>query len=161
YRTNAQSLGFETLFLRRGIPYRVVGSLKFYEREEIKDALALLSFIVNPRDEVNFRRVVNKPARGVGAVTVDKIVEAAGSCGGNLIEAGRNLELTQKARSGLNAFYKVIEDAKELLESGEALQEDGKALSGSEKTDNKKKKHKGLVPGTGLSDCVTKIVKDS
>jgi DNA helicase-2/ATP-dependent DNA helicase PcrA len=72
YRTNAQSLGFETEFLRRGIPYRVVGSLKFYEREEIKDALALLSILVNPRDEVAFRRVVNKPARGLGAVSVDR-----------------------------------------------------------------------------------------
>ncbi|MDR3173658.1 MAG: ATP-dependent helicase, partial [Treponema sp.] len=61
YRMNAQSMGFETEFLRRRIPYRVVGSLKFYEREEIKDALALLSFLVNPRDEVAFRRVVNKP----------------------------------------------------------------------------------------------------
>jgi len=98
YRTNAQSLGFETLFLRRGIPYRVVGSLKFYEREEIKDALALLSFLVNPRDEVNFRRVVNKPTRGVGPVTVDKIVEAAESCGGNLIEAGRSGTYAKSAR---------------------------------------------------------------
>ncbi|MDR1617767.1 MAG: ATP-dependent helicase, partial [Treponema sp.] len=78
YRTNAQSLGFETEFLRRGIPYRVVGSLKFYEREEIKDALALLSFLVNPRDEVAFRRVVNKPGRGVGPAAVARIIEAAG-----------------------------------------------------------------------------------
>jgi DNA helicase-2/ATP-dependent DNA helicase PcrA len=53
--------------LRRRIPYRVVGSLKFYEREEIKDALAALSFLVNPRDEISFRRVVNKPDRGVAA----------------------------------------------------------------------------------------------
>jgi DNA helicase-2/ATP-dependent DNA helicase PcrA len=77
YRTNAQSLGFETEFLRRGIPYHVVGSLKFYEREEIKDALALLSFLVNPRDEVAFRRVVNKPTRGVGLVTIERIVNEA------------------------------------------------------------------------------------
>jgi DNA helicase II / ATP-dependent DNA helicase PcrA len=192
YRTNAQSLGFETLFLRRGIPYRVVGSLKFYEREEIKDALALLSFLVNPRDEVNFRRVVNKPARGVGAVTVDKIVEAANSHGGNLIETGRGLELTQKARAGLNAFFKVIEDAKALLEDEKELPEGGKGGdeknlnnksfekndNNDQKTDKQKKgndeknqntkikntsakKYKGLIPGMGLSDCVTKIVKDS
>ncbi|GHU99088.1 DNA helicase [Spirochaetia bacterium] len=77
YRTNAQSLGFETELLRRRIPYRVVGSLKFYEREEIKDALALLSFLVNSRDEVAFRRVVNKPTRGVGAATIDRVVAAA------------------------------------------------------------------------------------
>jgi len=172
YRTNAQSLGFETLFLRRAIPYRVVGSLKFYEREEIKDALALLSFLVNPRDEVNFRRVVNKPARGVGAVTIDKIVEAANSCGGNLIKAGLDLELAQKARAGLNAFYKVIEDAKELLENEKTDgEEDVNKKNLDEKDGNEKKpekqkkalsrKHKGLVPGTGLSDCVTQIVRDS
>ncbi|MDR3303461.1 MAG: ATP-dependent helicase, partial [Treponema sp.] len=77
YRTNAQSLGFETEFLRRRIPYRVVGSLKFYEREEIKDALALLSFLVNPRDEVAFRRVVNKPTRGVGLSSVERVVHEA------------------------------------------------------------------------------------
>lgn len=74
YRMNAQSLSFETELLRRQIPYRVVGSLKFYEREEIKDALALLSFLINPRDEIAFRRVVNKPARGVGAATIDRII---------------------------------------------------------------------------------------
>ena len=76
YRTNAQSLGFETELLRRRIPYKVVGSLKFYEREEIKDALALLALVVNPRDEVAFRRVINKPARGIGGTSVEKIVAA-------------------------------------------------------------------------------------
>jgi DNA helicase-2/ATP-dependent DNA helicase PcrA len=74
YRTNAQSLSFETELLRRQIPYKVVGSLKFYEREEIKDALALLSFLVNPKDEIAFRRVVNKPTRGVGVATIDRII---------------------------------------------------------------------------------------
>jgi DNA helicase-2/ATP-dependent DNA helicase PcrA len=77
YRTHAQSLGFETEFLRRRIPYRIVGSLKFYEREEIKDALALLAFMANPRDEVAFRRVVNKPARGVGEATLSRVMGEA------------------------------------------------------------------------------------
>jgi DNA helicase-2/ATP-dependent DNA helicase PcrA len=77
YRTNAQSLSFETELLRRNIPYRVVGSLKFYEREEIKDALALLALLINPRDEVAFRRVINKPARGIGNTTLDKILQTA------------------------------------------------------------------------------------
>lgn len=77
YRTNAQSLGFESEFLHRKIPYTVVGSLKFYEREEIKDILALLALIANPRDEIAFRRVVNKPARGIGETSQDRIVLAA------------------------------------------------------------------------------------
>jgi DNA helicase-2/ATP-dependent DNA helicase PcrA len=151
YRTNAQSAGFETTFLRRGIPYRVVGSLKFYEREEIKDSLALLAFLVNLRDEVAFRRVVNKPTRGVGAVTVDKIIEASGEYGGNLAEAGRALELSQKARAGLDGFFKVIEDAQTLLDSEPA---------DNVKTAKTKKKNE-LTAGDGLSVCVTRLVNDS
>ncbi|MCL2320448.1 MAG: ATP-dependent helicase [Treponema sp.] len=117
YRTNAQSLGFETELLHRKIPYRVVGSLKFYEREEVKDTLALLSFLVNPRDEVAFRRMVNKPTRGLGPATVDRIVEEAARIAareggrGDLAVAARNLvpNLTPRARSGVNAFLKAIE----------------------------------------------------
>jgi DNA helicase-2/ATP-dependent DNA helicase PcrA len=122
YRTNAQSLGFETEFLHRGIPYRVVGSLKFYEREEIKDALALLSFVVNPRDEVAFRRVVNKPARGVGPVTVDRII--AGAADGDLLESARRMapECASKARAGLETFLKMIEDGRSLLEAAAVSQ---------------------------------------
>jgi DNA helicase-2/ATP-dependent DNA helicase PcrA len=128
YRTNAQSLGFETEFLRRGISYRVVGTLKFYEREEIKDALALLSFLINSRDEVAFRRIVNKPARGLGKATVDRIIEAAagnnddgGNGGdalpGDLEAAARRLlpELPPKARSGLSGFLSLIGEGRELI----------------------------------------------
>lgn len=118
YRTNAQSLGFETEFLHRKIPYRVVGSLKFYEREEVKDALALLAFSVNPRDEVAFKRVVNKPSRGVGTVTVDRIlVEAATRANSDLAVAGRSLLplLSAKARAGLTGFLQAIQGARDLL----------------------------------------------
>ncbi|MGP1588105.1 MAG: ATP-dependent helicase [Treponemataceae bacterium] len=75
YRMNAQSLGFESAFLRKKIPYSVVGSLKFYQREEIKDALSFLSFIANPKDELSFRRIINKPARGIGLKSQDDIVK--------------------------------------------------------------------------------------
>lgn len=73
YRTNAQSLAFETEFLRAKIPYAVVGALKFYEREEVKNALALLSFVANRRDGVSFFRVLRKTVAGVGEVTCRKI----------------------------------------------------------------------------------------
>ena len=76
YRMNAQSLGFETEFLHSKVPYTIVGSLKFYEREEIKDALAWISFVANQKDEVSFRRIVNKPPRGIGPTTQDKVVDA-------------------------------------------------------------------------------------
>ncbi|MDR1655094.1 MAG: ATP-dependent helicase [Treponema sp.] len=158
YRTNAQSLGFETEFLRRGIPYRVVGSLKFYEREEIKDALALLSILVNPRDEVAFRRVVNKPARGVGPATVDRIIAYSEEFGSDLLKAAGALaaELGAKARTGIETFNTVIEG--------------GKALLAGEKPEGKRKRGKArdqvslketLAAGEGLSSIVVKLVKDS
>ncbi|MCL2267114.1 MAG: ATP-dependent helicase [Treponema sp.] len=170
YRTNAQSLGFETLFLRKGIPYRVVGSLKFYEREEVKDALALLSFLVNPRDEVAFRRVVNKPARGVGGVTVDKITEAAFECEFNIIESGKKLELSAKARKGLNEFFKVIEDAKTSFDDFNDdvnINSDGDesnlkiAAQKPQKKKKNEKKQNGLKSGKGLSICIEKLLIDS
>ncbi|MDR0374289.1 MAG: ATP-dependent helicase [Treponema sp.] len=115
YRTNAQSLGFETELLRRHIPYRVVGSLKFYEREEIKDALALLSFLVNPRDEISFRRVVNKPARGVGEATVGRVI--ADAAGGDLWASARRLSpvLPARARAGLSVFIEALESGRSAL----------------------------------------------
>jgi DNA helicase-2/ATP-dependent DNA helicase PcrA len=164
YRTNAQSLGFETELLRRGIPYRVVGSLKFYEREEIKDALALLSFLVNPRDEVAFRRVVNKPSRGAGPATVDRIIEAAGSApaegpvpAGDLGAAAKALlpELSAKARSGVEKFLRVIEAGRELL-SGPPEKDAGTA-----KDRGAAKDREGLAAGEGLSVCVIKLIQDS
>ncbi|MDR1802066.1 MAG: ATP-dependent helicase, partial [Treponema sp.] len=162
YRTNAQSLGFETEFLRRKIPYRVVGSLKFYEREEVKDTLALLSFLVNPRDEIAFRRVVNKPSRGVGPATVDKIIEEAsnpraGKEGrGNLFLATRQLapELSAKARSGIAVFLKAIEAGQD------ALSEAPEQSSTAEKN-RKPSKAGGLRSGEGLSDCVVRLAVES
>jgi DNA helicase-2/ATP-dependent DNA helicase PcrA len=74
YRMNAQSRPFEEHFFHARIPYRVVGTVRFYSREEVKDAVAYLSFLANPRDEVAFRRIVNKPARGIGSASVEKIV---------------------------------------------------------------------------------------
>ncbi|MBQ7159774.1 MAG: UvrD-helicase domain-containing protein [Treponema sp.] len=139
YRTNAQSLGFESEFLHRKIPYTVVGSLKFYEREEIKDVLALLALIANPRDEIAFRRVVNKPARGLGDTSQDKIVLAArenlvapsqsgedenegngensNADSYNLIETSRRLapSMSKKAREGLEHFVEIMDGFAELL----------------------------------------------
>jgi DNA helicase-2/ATP-dependent DNA helicase PcrA len=168
YRTNAQSLGFETEFLRRGIPYRVVGSLKFYEREEIKDALALLSFLVNPRDEVAFRRVVNKPARGLGTVTVDRLIDASMLQGKNFLETAQSMSqgLTPKARKGMVTFLKVIEDGKAILEKPDKTVHDPgdkqhKATDTARKRQRKAKEGEFLVAGEGLSVCVAQLIKDS
>jgi DNA helicase-2/ATP-dependent DNA helicase PcrA len=155
YRTNAQSLGFETEFIKRRIPYRVVGSLKFYEREEVKDTMALLAFLVNPRDEVAFRRVVNKPSRGIGLVTVERIVEEAQ--GGNLALSAQKLsqglsqerlpQLSAKARFGISVFLKAIEKGRDALNSSSSG--DQKEAAG------------GLRAGVGLSACVVSLAVES
>lgn len=123
YRTNAQSLGFESEFLRRKIPYQVVGTLKFYEREEIKDLLAFLSLCANPKDEIAFRRIVNKPARGIGAGTQDKLVASALNEDGsmkNLLEAAKLLapKLSKKAREGVTEFCDLVLSLIEEISSG-------------------------------------------
>ncbi|MEX1249222.1 MAG: DNA helicase PcrA, partial [Acidimicrobiia bacterium] len=70
YRTNAMSRVIEDVFVRRGIPYAVVGSVKFYDRKEIKDAVAYLRALMNPADEVSLKRIINEPRRGIGATTI-------------------------------------------------------------------------------------------
>ena len=75
YRTNAQSRAIETECSRRGVQYRLIGGVRFYERREIKDALALLRIIVNPSDETSLRRIINVPPRGIGPATLRKLEE--------------------------------------------------------------------------------------
>ncbi|MEH7402587.1 DNA helicase PcrA [Gottfriedia acidiceleris] len=74
YRTNAQSRAMEEVLVKSNIPYKMVGGVKFYDRKEIKDILAYLRFIANPDDEISFSRIINVPKRGVGAASVDKII---------------------------------------------------------------------------------------
>ena len=77
YRTNAQSRSFEEEFRRQGVPYRIYGGLSFYQRKEIKDIIAYFRLVANPDDEEAFKRIVNYPARGIGATTVGKIIGCA------------------------------------------------------------------------------------
>ena len=75
YRTNAQSRVLEDMLIRAGIPYKIVGGVKFFERAEIKDVMAYLSLLINPHDDVSAFRVINTPKRGLGKTTVDHIKE--------------------------------------------------------------------------------------
>ena len=77
YRTNAQSRSFEEEFRKQGIPYRIYGGLSFYQRKEIKDIIAYFRLVANPNDEEAFKRIINYPARGIGAATVMKIADCA------------------------------------------------------------------------------------
>ena len=113
YRMHAQSRVFEEVFMRMNIPYRIVGGLRFYERKEVKDLLAYLRLIVNTRDDVSFRRVVNVPARGIGEVSLARLQEHARIKGCSLFEAASEpgaaaLGLKQGTLSKFNAFIKHI-----------------------------------------------------
>ncbi|MGB0305133.1 MAG: ATP-dependent helicase [Flavobacteriaceae bacterium] len=101
YRTNAQSRAIEDALRKRNIPYRVYGGLSFYQRKEIKDMLAYLRLIVNPKDEESFKRVINYPGRGIGQTTINKLVVAAQENNLSLFEvADRANELPLNINAG-------------------------------------------------------------
>ncbi|NCB02997.1 MAG: DNA helicase UvrD, partial [Spirochaetia bacterium] len=122
YRTNAQSLPFETLFQKEKIPYKVIGALRFYDREEIKDSLALIYIMLNRFDEVHFRRMINKPSRSLGDVSVDKILLYAEEHNIDLIEATRRASdeniLSGKAASSALQFALIFDEAMNLSDKG-------------------------------------------
>ncbi len=119
YRTNAQSRALEEAFMKKGIPYKIIGGLKFYQRKEVKDVLAYLYFIQNSSDKVNFERIINLPARGIGKATVNKLIEASNVNKIDLLEVIRKIEdlkikITPLKIKELQKFVKLIEKGKEL-----------------------------------------------
>lgn len=90
YRTNAQSRVMEEMLINYNIPYRLVGNVKFYDRKEIKDVLAYLRIIVNPKDNISFTRIINTPKRGIGGQTVDKLKLISNTLGKSLLESLNN-----------------------------------------------------------------------
>ena len=113
YRSNAQSRVLEEALIQRGIPYRVYGGLRFFERQEIKDALAYLRLIANRDDDAAFERVVNTPTRGIGNKTIETLRTTARSSGMTLWQAAAHLrstqELTARALNALTGFMNLIE----------------------------------------------------
>ena len=99
YRMNAQSNALEYAMKRNGIPYRVVGGMKFFDRAEVKDVLAYLCVLNNPLDDLRLRRIINNPARGIGATTMDKVAVLAESQGASLYEIIRNADLFPDLKS--------------------------------------------------------------
>lgn len=105
YRTNAQSRALEEAFLRKGMPYQIVGGVRFYERREIQDVLGYLRLISNPRDEDAFARVVNYPRRGIGTASVERLRGFADESGASLLEAAtRATEAPGVPRGGARAL---------------------------------------------------------
>ncbi|MGH8501236.1 MAG: DNA helicase II [Gammaproteobacteria bacterium] len=113
YRSNAQSRVFEEVFMARRIPYRVYGGLRFFERAEIKDALAYLRLTSNHNDDASFERVVNLPTRGIGERTVAELRVRARTQGTSLWQAGQALAgegaLSARAANALSGFMRLIE----------------------------------------------------
>ena len=119
YRTNAQSRVVEEHLLRAGIPYKVVGGTRFYDRREIKDALAYLRAVVNPADEVSVKRVLNLPKRGVGESTVAKLDAWAAMHGITFMEALRRADdagVSGRAVKGIADFLSVIDASAAIVE---------------------------------------------
>jgi ATP-dependent DNA helicase UvrD/PcrA len=120
YRTNAQSRVLEDTLVRFGVAYQVIGGTKFYERAEIKDALAYLTLLVNPNDTVSFGRVVNSPKRGIGRTTQGRVIAHANTMGEPVMEVAAVPELIPglgpAAVKALDLFASVIERLRELSE---------------------------------------------
>ena len=111
YRTNAQSRALEDSFRRMGIPYNLVGSIRFYDRKEVKDVLAYLRLVINLKDTISLRRIVNFPPRGIGMKTMDKCVSQSELDKIELFEVLKNankLPIRGKQSESLLEFYKLI-----------------------------------------------------
>ncbi len=117
YRMNAQSRVLEDVLVRQGVGYRVVGGPRFYERAEIKDAIAYLQVIHNPADEVSLRRIVNQPRRGIGAASLDRLAAHANQMNWTLLEAIEHssaVPLGTAAAARVREFAALIEDLREV-----------------------------------------------
>ncbi|WP_010516642.1 ATP-dependent helicase [Croceivirga radicis] len=126
YRTNSQSRAIEDALRKRDIPYRIYGGLSFYQRKEIKDVLAYLRLIINPKDEEALKRVINFPARGIGSTTVDKLTVAANHYGRSIFEVMENLDrINLKINSGtqrkLGDFVTMIKSFQIMNEAADAF----------------------------------------
>ncbi len=122
YRTNAQSRVFEELFIRVGLPYRVVGGVRFYERKEVKDALAYLRALANPDDSVSLRRVINVPKRGIGE-RAEAMLEALAqreriSFGAAIDRADEAYGLAQRSLNSVKGFAKLLADLRDQMTEG-------------------------------------------
>jgi DNA helicase-2/ATP-dependent DNA helicase PcrA len=123
YRTNAQSRVIEEVLVRAGIPYRVLGGVKFYDRREVKDALAYLRALSNPDDEVSLKRIINVPKRGVGDTSVRKIEAYANGRGmafGDAMARAFDAGVTGKAAGGIRALVELLDELRADTDHGVA-----------------------------------------
>jgi DNA helicase-2/ATP-dependent DNA helicase PcrA len=124
YRTNAQSRAFEEVIVKAGVPYKVVGGLRFYDRKEIKDVLAYLRAIANPADTVSLQRVINTPRRGIGKTTIDNLTKASQELDQPLweilIDETSVKTLAGRSAKGVLSFAQLIQEWRSQLDSRSA-----------------------------------------
>jgi len=122
YRTNAQSRVIEDTLVRLGMPYRVFGGVKFYQRAEIKDVLAYLRLLENPQDLISFRRVVNTPRRGIGDATVAAVESFAQTAGITAMEAVKRVDeigvLAARAKGAVAGFAQIMSSLRARFDEG-------------------------------------------
>lgn len=135
YRTNSQSRAIEDALRKRDIPYRIYGGLSFYQRKEIKDVLAYLRMVINPKDEEALKRIVNFPARGIGQTTIDKLVVAANHYGRSIFEVMEHLDkLDLKINAGTK---RKLEDFVTMIKSFQIMNEGSDAFTLAEHVSKK------------------------
>lgn len=128
YRTNAQSRIFEEALRKRNIPYKIFGGLSFYQRKEIKDLLAYFRFVINPKDNEAFKRIVNYPARGIGDTTINKLEQAASQyeiCIADVLTAKKDenpAQLNRGTLAKLEEFTAMIDTFREKLTTADAFE---------------------------------------
>lgn len=127
YRTNAQSRAIEDALRKKDIPYRIYGGLSFYQRKEIKDVLAYLRLILNPKDEEALKRVINYPARGIGQTTIDRLIVAANHYDRSMFEVMKHidkidLKINKGTQGKLQNFVTMIESFQVLNQGYDAFQ---------------------------------------
>ncbi|MBX3287065.1 MAG: DNA helicase PcrA [Actinobacteria bacterium] len=123
YRTNAMSRVMEEHLLRGGVPYKVIGGTRFYDRREVKDALAYVKAVVNPADEVSVKRILNQPKRGIGDSTVARLDNWAAGHGYTFMEALRRADdagVTGRAVKGIESFLELVDGLAEVVDRGPA-----------------------------------------
>ncbi|HEY0692798.1 MAG TPA: UvrD-helicase domain-containing protein, partial [Kribbella sp.] len=122
YRTNAQSRVFEEVFIRTGLPYKVVGGVRFYERKEVRDALAYLRVLVNPEDTVSLRRILNVPKRGIGdraEAGIDALaLRERLSFSAALRRADEAPAIASRSVNAINAFLEILDELQAMVDSG-------------------------------------------
>nr|MBP9770642.1 UvrD-helicase domain-containing protein [Candidatus Gracilibacteria bacterium] len=159
YRTNAQSRIFEEVFLRHGIPYRIIGGIRFYQRKEIKDILAYLRVIQNPNDSVSLLRIVNVPARKIGAKTLEAVHEFAMRNDISLFKAMMLAnDIPELSGSKSEEFLKFVEIIKELQSLNTEFQASGMIKQVLDKTGYKKFVDDNTVEGEARLENIAELV---